>query len=156
TGDGLSSSQPFRVSGFWAVAAPGKTLCLLDGTYQGAGSMIVPPAGLSGTGSQPITLRAINDGAVYIDGQSTNNTCYFNGNSYFVVSGFNCTNVGTGTTVVQVYKSNNMTFRRMGAYNAAGLNNHCWLNWDSTDNLYEDIFSLGLCRNGFQEFGTLS
>src|SRR5262249_40561572 len=50
----------------------------------------------------------------------------------------------------------NMTFRRMGAYNAAGLNNHCWLNWDSTDNLYEDIFSLGLCRNGFQEFGTLS
>ena len=35
TGNGLSSSSPFKISSFWPVASAGKTLCLLDGTYTG-------------------------------------------------------------------------------------------------------------------------
>src|SRR5688572_30442984 len=64
TGNGLSSSTPFRISKFWSVAAPGKTLCLLDGTYTGADSMINPPDNLNGTANAPITVRALNDGKV--------------------------------------------------------------------------------------------
>ena len=43
TGNGLSPSTPFQISKFWSVAAPGKTLCLLDGIYTGSSSMIDPP-----------------------------------------------------------------------------------------------------------------
>ena len=43
----------------WTVARPGKTLCLLDGTYRGADSMIVPAHGLSGTKGNPITVKAM-------------------------------------------------------------------------------------------------
>ncbi len=68
TGNGLSPATPFKVNNFWAVAAPGKTLCLLDGAYSGSESMIDPPDNLSGTQGNPITVRALNDGAVRIDG----------------------------------------------------------------------------------------
>src|SRR5262245_66645105 len=67
-GDGLTSSRPFRIQDFWAKAAPGKTLCLLDGIYQGAANMIVLPVGKSGTSGGPITVRALNDGRVSIAG----------------------------------------------------------------------------------------
>ena len=69
TGNGLFSSSPFKISDFWPVASPGKTLCLLDGTYTGAASMILPPQGLNGASGLPITIRALNDGKVLINGQ---------------------------------------------------------------------------------------
>ena len=70
-GDGLSPSFPFQIADFWSLAGPGKTLCLSDGTYSGANSMINPPPGLSGNSSAPITIQALNDGGVFIDGQFT-------------------------------------------------------------------------------------
>ncbi len=69
TGNGLSSSTPFQVSKFWPVATAGKTLCLLDGTYTGYESMILPPKGLNGASGLPITIRALNDGKVLINGK---------------------------------------------------------------------------------------
>ena len=72
TGNGLSQSSPFKISNFWPVAKPGATLCLLNGIYTGANSMINPPANLNGTSSQKITVKALNDGGVRINGQSTN------------------------------------------------------------------------------------
>src|SRR5262249_6248067 len=65
-GDGISQSSPFQIADFWSVAGPGTTLCLLDGTYQDATNMIVPPVGISGTSTAPITVRALNDGGVFI------------------------------------------------------------------------------------------
>jgi len=47
-GNGLSQSSPFQIANFWSVASAGKTLCLLDGVYTGANSMINPPQGLNG------------------------------------------------------------------------------------------------------------
>jgi hypothetical protein len=61
-GNGLSQSSPFKIADFWSKASPGKTLCLLDGTYRGSDSMIDPPDGLSGTAGNPITVRALNEG----------------------------------------------------------------------------------------------
>src|SRR5262245_47422996 len=69
TGSGLSSSQPFKIANFWPLAKAGRTLCLLDGKYTGSASMINPPQNLSGTASAPITVRALNDGKVTINGQ---------------------------------------------------------------------------------------
>ena len=48
---------------------PGNTLCLLDGTYTGVNSMILPPVGLSGTSTQPLTIQALNDGGALLDGR---------------------------------------------------------------------------------------
>jgi hypothetical protein len=67
TGNGLSPSTPFQISKFWPVATPGKTLCLLDGTYTDDNSLIQVPTSFAGTASQPITIRAVNDGKVLID-----------------------------------------------------------------------------------------
>src|SRR5262249_49958033 len=84
TGNGLTQSSPFEIADFWSVASPGKTLCLLDGVYTGAASMITPPANLNGTSSQKITVKALNDGAVRIDGQGVNFPVHLLQNSYFV------------------------------------------------------------------------
>ena len=58
TGNGSSSSQPFKIANFWAVAKAGTTLCLLDGAYTGSASMINPPQNMSGIPAAPITIRA--------------------------------------------------------------------------------------------------
>src|SRR5438093_1280808 len=63
-GNGLSSSSPFKISNFWSVAGPGKTLCLSNGVYVGSDSMIDPPDNLQGSSGSPITVRALNDGGV--------------------------------------------------------------------------------------------
>ncbi|HWO41478.1 MAG TPA: hypothetical protein VNO43_06705, partial [Candidatus Eisenbacteria bacterium] len=47
-GDGTSVARPFKVAQFWKHAGPGKVLCLLDGMYGGADSMINPPANVNG------------------------------------------------------------------------------------------------------------
>jgi hypothetical protein len=85
----LSQSSPFKIADFWPVAGPGRTLCLLDGTYTGAASMINPPPGLSGTQGHPVTVRALNDGGVLIDGQFGHAPVAIYGNAWFVLEGFN-------------------------------------------------------------------
>ena len=67
TGNGRSPSTPFQISKFWSVATPGKTLCLLNGTYTDDNSLIQVPPTFAGTASQPIRIRALNDGKVLID-----------------------------------------------------------------------------------------
>src|SRR5262249_16658221 len=83
TGDGLSDSTPFPIQKFWPLATPGKTLCLLDGTY---GSLRVPST-LTGTADQPITIRALNDSKVLFDG-GTSRPVDLRGN-YGVLEGVN-------------------------------------------------------------------
>jgi hypothetical protein len=68
-GDGSAPENPFVIARFWDVAKAGDTLVLLDGTYAGAESMINPPKGLSGDKETSITVRAMNDGKVTIDGE---------------------------------------------------------------------------------------
>ena len=75
TGTGTSAAQPFKIANFWPLAKPGYTLCLLDGQYTGSASMINPPQNLSGTASAPITVRALNDGKVTINGQGSFTSC---------------------------------------------------------------------------------
>ena len=93
-GSSCSASQPCKVQSFWALAGPGKTLCLRDGTYRGSDSMISPPAGLKGTQAQPITIRAEHDGQVLLDAAHQDfavNVGWHDGrsNDWFVVEGVN-------------------------------------------------------------------
>jgi hypothetical protein len=161
SGDGLTTSTPFSVQAFWAKAAPGKTLCLLDGTYQGGSNMIVPPVGMSGTSTARITIRALNDGAVFIDGQFGRHTFLLQANSWWAFQGFDVGN--SSNTVMEIYPSggagsNNNIFRRICASNAnpnaPGINEMVWLIWDSSDNLFEDICGFGLGRNTLQDYGS--
>ena len=154
-GDGLSSSQPFRVSGFWALAAPGKTLCLLDGTYQGAAGMISPgtaAAGVSGTSASPITIKALNEGGVLIDGQGARLPLYLNGNQWWIIEGVNVAN--SSGDVVAVYGSHNNILRRICAWNAGGGNNHVWQLWNANYNTFEDVCGFGNGRTILTEYSS--
>ena len=116
SGNGLSQSSPFMVANFWSVAAPGRTLCLLDGTYTGAASMITPPSGLNGSSGNPITIMALNDGAVKINGEGVRQPIVFNNNSWWVIQGVDVYN--SSNHVVEVWtNANNNIFRRIVAWN---------------------------------------
>jgi hypothetical protein len=138
-------------------------LCLLDGTYQGAANMIAPPVGINGTSTARITVRALNDGGVFIDGQFARETFRLRSHSYWTFEGFDVGNssgsvmrIGDGgPRNAGVPNPTNLTFRRICASNSiisprpAGFtrNEHVWLNWTSVNSLYEDICGFGSGRN---------
>src|SRR5262249_4611635 len=127
-GDGLSQFSPFQIADFWSVAGPGTTLCLLDGTYRGPANMIIPPAGKSGTSSAPITIRALNDGRVFIDGQFARVPLVIEGQSYWTFQGFDAGN-STGDVISinnSGVSSTGLTFQRVCASNTNGVNNMVW------------------------------
>src|SRR5262245_48774947 len=102
TGNGRTQSRPFTISNFWSVAKGGLTLCLLDGTYKGSDSMITPPQQLSGASGSPITIRALNDGKVLINGQGADIApVRFNYNDWFVVEGINACCSDWNSSVVE-------------------------------------------------------
>ena len=150
TGNGLSPASPFRLSNFWKVAGPGQTLCLLDGTYTGSASMIVPPSGLSGTASSPITIKAVNDGRVTINGQGTEWPVYLGGVNYFVLEGFNAHSSGMATqSVVRIVGSSRITVRRVAAWDSADEpnGNSAIISVGTSEYvLFEDVAAWGAAR----------
>lgn len=111
-GDGRSPDSPFQIVQFWPVARPGTTLCLLDGTYRGSNSMLRPPSTFAGTASQPITIRALNDGKVLIDG-GTSRPVDLQG-SWGVLEGIN---VHGGDNIGVSFRGRNWVGRRIAAWN---------------------------------------
>jgi hypothetical protein len=148
SGNGLSATSPFTVSKFWAAAAAGKTLCLLDGTYRGSSSMITPPSGRNGAAGKPITVRALNDGKVLIDGEGVRGPVVLNDNDYWVLEGFNAAR-SIGTVILVKNGSANNILRRLAAWDAhegnypvIGVNGS-----GTTKNLLEDVAAWGVGRN---------
>jgi hypothetical protein len=154
-GNGASASTPFRISDFLEVARPGSTLCLLDGTYQGEANMLSPATvspGLSGSSGNPITVRALNDGGVTIDGQYKQSPCRFKDNSWWVVEGINCKSAGgSHKTVLSLKASSHNVFRRVVAWDAAIDSNAMVIGLvlDSVNNLFEDVAGFGTGRKVF-------
>jgi hypothetical protein len=148
-GDGKSAETPFRVERFWPSARPGATLCLLDGTYTDAGSMIDPPlAGRSGTPGQPITIRALHDGKVFIDGQGKRFPVRLLRKDWFVIEGLNaCCSSGT---VVGLDHSSHNVVRRVAAWDAAEGNNDIFGIHNGEHNLLEDVAGWGVARKVYQ------
>jgi hypothetical protein len=145
-GNGSSPSSPFRISNFWSVARPGKTLCLLDGLYIDA---IKPPQNLNGTASARITIKALNDGKVRIDGQGARIPIYLYGNDYFVIEGVNGSN-GVDAVVKISGRADNNIIRRVCAWDAQiDTNAVVFTVNNSLNNLLEDVCAFG---NGRKQF----
>lgn len=146
-GNGSSAAQPFRVSNFWAVARPGATLCLLDGAYTGSSSMVNPPQNLSGSAAAPITVRALNDGRVTVNGQGSAVPVRLYYNNYFVIEGINARS--SAESVVSLSRSNNNIVRRVAAWDAADANHMIFAVNSGTHNLLEDVAGWGIARKIF-------
>ena len=144
TGNGSSSSQPFKIASFWPVAKAGTTLCLLDGQYTGSTSMINPPQNLAGTASAPITIKALNDGKVTIDGTGATIPVRLYYNNYFVIEGINARN--SSASVVDLSRSSNNIIRRVAAWDAADNNTNIFGIHNGTNNLLEDVAGWGVAR----------
>jgi hypothetical protein len=135
----LSPTTPFKIQQFWAVAVPGSTLCLLDGTYTGSAAMIEPPTTLHGTRTQPITIRARNDGKVLLDGQG-HWVLRLRGH-WFVVEGVNARN--GGEFLLGVSGSHNRVRRTIGWDGTSGQSNsNIWYVWGQ-DSVVEDCAGWG-------------
>ena len=159
-GNGLSQTSPFKISNFWSKASPGKTMCLLDGIYIGQDSMIDPwtatafPSesnSIKGTSSNPITIKALNEGKVLIDGQSMRTPIKLLFNDWFVVEGINARNGNNDPndngSVVRV-GSNNTIVRRVVAWDA-GDTNAPLVGVTGDQNLLEDVAAFGIARKVF-------
>jgi hypothetical protein len=155
-GNGLLEDRPFQIADFWAVAKPGATLCLLDGIYTGPQSMITPgeARGLSGTSGQPITIRALHDGKVTIDGQFARRPVWLSANSWWVLEGFNA-HSSNGSVVRLDKGSSNNVFRRIVAWDAAidGNTMVYAVQGNSLNNVFEDIAGFGTGRKIFSIYG---
>jgi hypothetical protein len=148
TGNGSSASQPFKIANFWSVAQSGHTLCLLDGQYTGSASMINPPQNRNGTASAPITVKALNDGKVSINGQGSYIPVRLSYNNYFVIEGVNASN--SVASVVTLSNSNNNIVRRVAAWDAADGNHSIFGIHYGNNNLLEDVAGWGIARKIYE------
>ena len=148
-GNGRSPEKPFRIERFWKEATPGSTLCLLDGTYADAGSMVDPPATApSGSGGRPITIRALHDGKVLLDGRGQWHPLRLLRKDWYVVEGVNA--CCSAATVVNLDHSNHNVIRRVAAWDAAEGNNEIFGVHFGEHNLLEDVAGWGIARKVFQ------
>jgi hypothetical protein len=149
-GNGLSSSSPFKISNFWSVAGPGKTLCLSNGVYVGSDSMIDPPDNLQGSSGSPITVRALNDGGVRINAQDTYDPISLrNGNNWFVIEGVDANN-SSGPVVRLDNGASNNIIRRVIAWQGGNQNGGVYTtSGNGSNNLFEDCAGFGRRRGIF-------
>ncbi|UCG56338.1 MAG: hypothetical protein JSU70_15915 [Phycisphaerales bacterium] len=159
TNDGLTVSAPFVIENFWRVARAGDTLVLLDGRYTGPRSMICAGYSVSvnGTADSPITIRALNDGRVTIDGELLYQPVFISGaegnfKSYFVIQGINACN--SSGAVIWLGCCKDCTVRRVCAWNANPYkNNHVYRLYRTFRCLVEDCASWGLGRKQVSIYG---
>jgi len=157
--DGLSPSAPFRISDFWELAQPGDTLLLLDGYYTGRSSVInvLAEHPVNGTESHPITITALNDGAVLIDGKHEFLPLCIAGDAdapkkHFVVEGIDVCN--SWKAVVTLSHCEDCTVRRVCAWNAHPEKNAHIYTLDCTRRcLIEDCAGWGLGRKQLLIYG---
>ncbi len=147
-GDGKSAEKPFRVERFWRTAEPGSTLCLLDGSYADPASMLVPPAGLNGSADRPITVRALHEGKVLVDGQGKRLPVGLRRNDWFVIEGINA--CCSSATVVGLDHANHNVIRRVAAWDSADGNNDIFGIHYGEHNLLEDVAGWGVARKIFE------
>jgi hypothetical protein len=156
-GSGLSQSSPFRISNFWSLARPGKTLCLLDGVYIDS---IKPPENLNGTASARITIKALNDGKVRIDGSGVRTPVALKNNDYFILEGFDAANACCEAAVINLGSgADNNIVRRVVGWNSYPVGDPSVTNGPgntnifgihrNTGNVLEDVAGFGVARKIF-------
>ncbi|MEZ4339753.1 MAG: hypothetical protein R3B82_24295, partial [Sandaracinaceae bacterium] len=151
---GRDRAHPFRVSDFWGVAEPGDVLCLMDGTYRGADSMIHPPAGeVSGTPGHPIVVAALHDGKAFIDGEGERGPVFLEGNDWMVLEGFDAFHAAEAThgnpeaSVAVIEHCHDVIVRRLVVWDSANANSGMITGSYSENVLREDIAAFGQGRS---------
>jgi hypothetical protein len=109
--------------------------------------MINPPENLSGTDSTPITIQALNDGQVVINGEGKYIPVSLGYNNYFILQGFNAHN--SSASVININRSNNNIVRRVVAWDAADANQAIFGIHNGNFNLLEDVAGFGIARKTF-------
>jgi len=109
--------------------------------------MIDPPDNLSGAPGRPITVRALNDGKVTLNGQGIRRPVLLNLNNYFVLEGFNAHN--SSEAVLGVARSHHNIVRRVAAWDAYDGNNAIVSVASSQYTLFEDVAAWGIGRKVF-------
>ena len=118
-------------------------LCLADGVYTEA----IQPTG-DGTATAPITVRALNDGRVTIDGQGARVPLMLYRN-YWTVEGLVLRN---GAIAVARIEGDNNTLRRVSAYDADTNDNSAIIFIWGDGNLLEDVAAAGTGRYGIESY----
>lgn len=153
SGDGRSLEKPFRIADFWNVAAPGSTLWLLDGRYRGDEAMLVPPPAVRGLSGRPVTIRALHEGMVLLDGEGVRRPIYLRGNSYVTVEGVNA--CCSKSDVVYLSDTTGVAIRRVVGWNAGeGYNAMIFSIAYGAATLLEDTAGFGSARKTYQYFHT--
>jgi hypothetical protein len=165
---GLSTQQPWATfTHAWTILQPGDTLSLMDGTYY----QTINPA-INGQPGKYITIKALNDGKAFIDGQGQQDTIVLGkpwndgaaddlpnpqGN-YFDVEGIVAFN--SSSTVYMVY-ARNVILRRDSGYNSNPLfNEGIFEVWSKgtpevpANILIEDSVGAGSARKVFLAYDT--
>lgn len=152
SGDGNSQSTPFQIADFWDVASPGDTLYLLDGTYTGSNSMLDPPDDVDGTSNSYITIAAMNEGNVLIDGQYSRHPVRFVRNSYYNIEGINAKNGAKNVFEVE-HSSHHLNFKRCIGWDAhPEQNDTIFGQANSSYILFEDCAGWGTARKIFASY----
>jgi len=143
-GNGLASGSPYRVADFLAEAQEGYVGCMENGVYSGSASMVTPPRGRSGVSENPITLRAMNDGHVTVDGEFVRGRLplSFEKNDWWVIEGIN---FARAAAVMFIASSSHNVFRRVIAYDGSLTTNDHIVSvaWNSAENVFEDFAVFG-------------
>lgn len=158
TGSTCSVGSPGTVVDCINILVPGDTLYLNDGTYTGADYMIdfgsaSNHGNIDGSDGSPITIKALNDGMVTIDGGDTNRPIRVGqggggANDWIVIEGFNAHS--SSSEVVQVIYSSNVSIKRVVAWDAKNPgNNTVFFTNDGTNVLFEDCAGWGTGRKIF-------
>ena len=147
SGGTCTFGSPCQVNSFWAIAQPGNNLCLKDGVYQGANSMINPTSGLSGVSGNPITIGALNDGQVRINGQGVRYPILLINNGWLIIQGVNV-HAGSADVVRLNIGSHDNIIRRVVAWDANDINADV-VSSSGTNNLFEDVGAFGVGRKVF-------
>jgi hypothetical protein len=130
----------------WKTLKPGDTLILMDGTYYET----LQPNVRNGLPGQPITIKAMHDGKVVIDGQYKRRPVQLGDTwpgpigEWFVVDGIVARNSSDSVFFV---RGDHNVLRRVSGYNAnPDTNDHIFLIW-ANDNLIEDCIAAGTGRD---------
>jgi hypothetical protein len=145
-GTTCSQSQPCLLSHWLATQVqPGRTLCLLPGTYTGD-QLLQIPATFAGNEQAPIGMVAQPEGSVTFDGQDSKRPCHLRG-SYGVFEGFNCTR-GDNVTLRFDDASSHLVVRKVLVYDG-GEGSDSLVQVAGQHNTIEDCAAWGKGRKVF-------
>lgn len=139
----FSSKKVFALS--YSSSNCGQTIALADGTYS---ELIVNAACSS---ANPLTIRAVNDGKVFFNGQDVRRPCDASYSSYVNIEGIVCHH--SNAQAFRILNSNHINLKRVSAYQAGpNYGDHVFELDHSPYVTLEDTAASGQGRNMYLAF----